>query len=36
MEDLEREREIKDRLTDHMQKNNIKQVDIAKETGKIF
>ena len=28
------EREIKERLVDHMQKNNIKQVDVAKETGR--
>lgn len=35
MDDLEREREIKDRLIDHMQKNNIKQVDVAKETGQL-
>ena len=33
MEDLEREREVKDRLIEHMQKNSIKQVDVAKETG---
>ena len=29
MEDLEREREVKDRLIEHMQKNSIKQVDVC-------
>ena len=35
MDEIEREREVKDRLVDHMQKNSIKQVDVAKETGTI-
>ena len=34
MDEVEHEREVKDRLIDHMQKNGIKQVDVAKETGK--
>lgn len=36
MDEIEHEREVKDRLIDHMQKNGIKQVDVAKETGKIL